>query len=231
MRNLARFIAELLDSRKLGNNIKFRRSHFHIVTVVYFISMNCSELNVKLPMMFLSVSFCLVLKKCFLCFDLCSGENVPPVPIEDRVKALLPFIGNAMLVGDQRKFLSLLLTLKSELNLETVCATDKLTREAQQSLAEMAGLKVQRVGDVLDDPAALAKVDIVIRDAIERANRASTSRAQRVNKYKLLPIDFSLGGGELGPTLKLRRPVVHKMYKELIDQIYSEPPPPGQASD
>lgn len=40
------------------------------------------------------------------------GENVPPVPIEEAVKTEVPIISNAMLIGDQKKFLSMLLTLK-----------------------------------------------------------------------------------------------------------------------
>jgi len=55
------------------------------------------------------------------------GENVAPVPIEDRLKQKLPVIGGAMLVGDQKKFLSILIALKTELNTETLAATNRLT--------------------------------------------------------------------------------------------------------
>lgn len=43
------------------------------------------------------------------------GENIPPVPIEDAVKEAVPLISNAMLIGDKRKFLSMLLTIKVSL--------------------------------------------------------------------------------------------------------------------
>ena len=40
------------------------------------------------------------------------GENIPPVPIEDRIKNEIPFLSNVMVVGDQREFLTCLMTLK-----------------------------------------------------------------------------------------------------------------------
>lgn len=53
------------------------------------------------------------------------GENIPPVPIEDALKAEVPIISNAMLLGDKLKFLSMLLTLKvtEPPSLQTLTAT------------------------------------------------------------------------------------------------------------
>ena len=47
------------------------------------------------------------------------GENIAPIPIEDSIKKYLPCVANAMLIGDKRKFLSVLLTLKTEIDSAT----------------------------------------------------------------------------------------------------------------
>lgn len=58
--------------------------------------------------------------------------------------------------------------------------------------------------------------------ALTAANEKAPSHASKVQKFSLLPLDFSLTGGELGPTFKLRRPVVAKMYSAIIEAMYSE---------
>ena len=57
---------------------------------------------------------------------------------------------------------------------------------------------------------------------IKKANEKSPSRAAKVQKFYILPRDFSLANGELGPTLKLRRPIVTKMYSQIIEDLYKD---------
>ena len=59
-----------------------------------------------------------------------------------------------------------------------------------------------------------------IESAIKKTNEKSTSNASKIQKFILLPRDFSLPNGELGPTLKLRRLIVNKMYLQSIEAVY-----------
>jgi len=147
------------------------------------------------------------------------GENVAPVPIEDMVKAELPCVANAMLVGDKRKFLSILLTLKTEVDGETTMPLDDLT-SAARAWCESIGSQAKCVSDVLEKQDG--KFLQEIQAGVDRANKKAVSRAQNIAKWTILPRDFSIPGGELGPTLKLKRPVVHKMYKNTIDNVYGD---------
>lgn len=147
------------------------------------------------------------------------GENIPPVPIEDAVKEHVPLISNAMLIGDKRKFLSMLLTIKCQVNAETGAPEDELTPEVIE-LCSKLGSSATRVSEMAGGRDRA--IQAAIQDGINRVNEKATSNAQRIQKWLILDRDFSITGGELGPTMKLKRPVVSKMYKEQIDNFYKE---------
>ncbi|XP_043557361.1 long-chain-fatty-acid--CoA ligase ACSBG2-like [Chiloscyllium plagiosum] len=146
------------------------------------------------------------------------GENIAPVPIEDAIKAQLPIISNAMLIGDKRKFLSMLLTLKSYMDDQTGAPLDNLA-PAAVAFCRRYGCSANTVSDVLSvkDPIIYK----AIQNGIDAVNKDAISNAQKIQKWIILEKDFSIIGGELGPTMKLKRGVVLKMYKDIIESFYS----------
>ena len=77
--------------------------------------------------------------------------------------------------------------------------------------------------ETLDD--VLRKPDTVIMEAIQagidRYNKKATSNAQRIQKWTILPTDFSIPGGEIGPTMKVKRHYVLKKYVENVEKLYT----------
>lgn len=59
-----------------------------------------------------------------------------------------------------------------------------------------------------------------IQDGINQANQVSVSNAQKVQKWRILQKDFSVPGGELGPTLKMKRHAVMQKYVKEINAMY-----------
>ncbi|XP_074526461.1 long-chain-fatty-acid--CoA ligase ACSBG2-like [Halichoeres trimaculatus] len=144
------------------------------------------------------------------------GENIPPVPIENALKSEVPIISNVMLLGDKLKFLSMLITLKCVVD-ENGEPTDELSQEALDFCSQH-NVTSTKVSEIIakKEPA----IYTAIQEGVERVNAVATSNAQRVQKWVILERDFSISGGELGPTMKLRRPIVVKMYQEKIDEMY-----------
>nr|XP_031547602.1 long-chain-fatty-acid--CoA ligase ACSBG1 isoform X1 [Vicugna pacos] len=147
------------------------------------------------------------------------GENVPPVPIEDAVKMELPIISFAMLIGDQRKFLSMLLTLKCTLDPDTSDPTDNLTEQAVE-FCQRVGSRATTVSEIVDkkDEAVYQAIE----EGIQRVNMKAAAQPYHIQKWTILKRDFSISGEELGPTMKLKRHKVLEKYKDLIDSLYQE---------
>ncbi|XP_058801282.1 very long-chain-fatty-acid--CoA ligase bubblegum-like [Phymastichus coffea] len=145
------------------------------------------------------------------------GENIPPVRIEQLIKQACPAISNAMLIGDGRKYLTVLLTFKTKVDLASGEPLDNLSEEAIR-WAACFGSHATTVTQIIEtqDP----HIDEGINKTISRVNEQALSHAQRVQKFCILPRDFSVATGELGPTLKLKRDVVAKKYHAIIEAMY-----------
>jgi len=139
------------------------------------------------------------------------GENVAPVPIEDALRASLPGVSAAVVVGDRRKFLSVLFTLKQRPNDATGSFDDVLVGEAAD-----VSRSAKTAAAAADDRTWKAAVQL----AIDEYNATAASSAQRIQKFAILPRDFSQATGELTPTLKLKRAAVVEKYGDVLAKIY-----------
>ena len=148
------------------------------------------------------------------------GENVAPIPIEECIKKELPCVSNAMVVGDKRKFLSCLLTLKVETDPETTEPKTDLTKSSKDWLLEEAKVTAANLQEILTPGETNEKVMKCIQEGIDKVNGQAVSNAQKIQKWTVLPTDFSLFGDELGPTLKLKRHTVLKKYSAYIESLY-----------
>lgn len=146
-----------------------------------------------------------------------AGENVAPIPIETLVKEKIPIISNAVLVGDKAKFLSMLLTLKCETDRMSGEPLDNLNLEAL-NFCRTLGSTAATVSDVvrLRDPL----IYTAIQRGIDSVNQEVISDSQRIRKWTILEKDFSIQGGELGPTAKLRRRIITQKYRAQIEAMY-----------
>lgn len=145
------------------------------------------------------------------------GENVPPNHVENLVKKEIPAISNAFLVGDKRKYLVILISLKTQMQADTGAPLDDLALETIKWLDGL-NLKHKKLSQILEGPDPV--VMKALEDGIERANRNAISNAQKIQKFKILPHDFSIPTGEIGPTLKVKRNVVNDKYKDMIESLY-----------
>ncbi|MCA9651462.1 MAG: AMP-binding protein [Myxococcales bacterium] len=128
------------------------------------------------------------------------GENIAPQVIEGKLKGISA-VSQAVVVGDRRKHLSALLTLD-----ET--KLDQVLRESGSSAKTM------------EDAATDDKVQQWLMKQVDEVNK-DLARVQTIKKIKVLPADLSIEGGELTPTMKVKRKVVNTKYADLIEGFYS----------
>ncbi|QDE35254.1 AMP-binding protein [Microbacterium foliorum] len=131
------------------------------------------------------------------------GKNVAPAALEDPIRAN-PIIGQVVVVGDQRPFISALITLDPEM-LPTWLANAGLPKE--MSLAEAAKNDAVRAE---------------IQKAVDAAN-ARVSRAESIRKFTVLDSEWTEASGHLTPKMSIKRNVIMSDFADEIAAIYDEP--------
>ena len=129
------------------------------------------------------------------------GKNLSPINIESRIEAGSLLIAHAVAVGDRRPYVAALIVLDPD---------------AAVDFAAEHGIDDASVTALATHPEVRSEV----RAAVEAAN-AGLSRVERVKRFEILPREWRAGGGELTPTLKLRRREIALRYAGEIDELYS----------
>ncbi|MEE1815984.1 long-chain fatty acid--CoA ligase [Streptomyces sp. SP18ES09] len=133
-------------------------------------------------------------------FKTSGGKYVAPTEIESRFKAVCPFVSNILVIGDGRNYCTALIALDEA---------------AIMPWAASHGLGDREYAEVVSAPEVRALIDGFVR----RVN-GDLQRWQTIKKFALLPRDLDIEHGELTPSLKVKRPVVERVYAEAVEAMY-----------
>ncbi|MEN8655888.1 AMP-dependent synthetase/ligase [Streptomyces sp. 21So2-11] len=128
-----------------------------------------------------------------------AGKNVAPAPLEDWLRAH-PLVGQCMVVGDNRPYITALLTLEP----------DGLAHWLRMTKKQDVPMRA-----LVDDEELRA----TIQKAVDEANRL-VSGAESIHRFAILPVDFTEAGGHLTPSLKLKRPVIAREFAKEMEKLY-----------
>ena len=146
------------------------------------------------------------------------GENVAPIPVEDKLTEICPGISSCTLVGNKQPFCIALLTLKAVGANNEVPGSDDLDLEAL-ALGDSVGVKT--ISDAISSAAFQAKVQVFV-DQVNNDKIACPKPPSRIKCWTILPTNYSIETGELTPTQKLKRSFVEDKYKDVINKVYEE---------
>jgi long-chain acyl-CoA synthetase len=129
------------------------------------------------------------------------GKNVAPAVLEDRLRGN-PLVSQCIVVGDGQPFIAALVTIDPESFPAWLKQTGK---PADTTIAAS-----------VNDPDLIAEV----QKGVDEANKA-VSHAEAIKKFAILPVDWTEEGGQLTPSMKLKRNVVMKEFSSDVDALYS----------
>ena len=129
------------------------------------------------------------------------GKNVAPAVLEDRLRAH-PLVSQCLVVGDNKPFIGALVTIDVDFFGPWKASHGKSADASVASLKDDKDLRAE------------------IENAVTDANKA-VSHAEAIKVFRILPEDFSEEGGEMTPSLKVKRNVVMSKYAAEVDAIYA----------
>ncbi|MGA1701625.1 MAG: long-chain fatty acid--CoA ligase, partial [Candidatus Nanopelagicales bacterium] len=129
------------------------------------------------------------------------GKNVAPAVLEDRLRANW-LVSQCMVVGDQQPFIAALVTIDPE--------------SFPGWLKQAGKPEGSTIESMINDPDLVAE----IQKAVDEANKA-VSNAEAIKKFTILPVDWTEEGGQLTPSMKLKRNVVMKEFASEVDALYA----------
>ncbi|WP_405879694.1 AMP-dependent synthetase/ligase [Streptomyces sp. NBC_01136] len=129
------------------------------------------------------------------------GKYIAPAEVEGQFKAVCPYVSNILVHGADRNFCTALIALDEPSILEW---------------AKENGLEGKSYADVVAAPATVELIEGYVKELNE-----GLQRWQTIKKFRLLPRDLDVEHGEITPSLKLKRPVVEREYKALIEEMYA----------
>ncbi|WP_282083224.1 AMP-dependent synthetase/ligase [Streptomyces tendae] len=128
------------------------------------------------------------------------GKYIAPAEVEGQFKAVCPYVSNILVHGADRNFCTALIAL------DEIAITE---------WAKENGLEGRPYAEIVAAPATVEMVDGYVKQLNE-----GLQRWQTIKKFRLLPRDLDVEHGEITPSLKLKRPVVEREYKNLIEEMY-----------
>ncbi|WP_431968925.1 AMP-dependent synthetase/ligase [Actinacidiphila sp. bgisy160] len=130
-----------------------------------------------------------------------NGKYIAPAAVEGQFKAACPFISNVLVIGADRNFCTALFALDEP----TILGWAKENGLEGKSYAEVVGSE---------------QVRALMDGYVQRVN-ADLQRWQQIKTFRVLPRDLDVEHGDLTPSLKLKRPVVEREFKDLIEDMYA----------
>ena len=132
-----------------------------------------------------------------------AGKNIAPQVIEQKLK-FSPWVSQAVVIGDRRKFVSALITLD---------------QPAVEQFAEQKSIAYESFSDLTQHPDIVGLIEAHVGEV-----NAELAGVEQVKQFRILPEDFSVDNGTITPTMKIKRKPINERYGDVIEQMYSGAP-------